>query len=126
MLEITRGGEARGEETGGGSRARGGCAHFMHGRSRGRGGCTQFVHGRSRMTIDPRIPTMPGRSTSGFHRPGVVEGGGWKWCRLGVVFVVAAVVVAAVVVAAAVVVVVVVPPWSRGDNWGMFLCGCYR
>ena len=27
------------------------------------GGCTQFVHGRSRMTIDPRIPTMPGRST---------------------------------------------------------------
>ena len=23
----------------------------------------------SRMTIDPRIPTMPGRSTSGFHRP---------------------------------------------------------
>ena len=28
------------------------------------------MHGRSRMTIDPRIPTMPGRSTSGFHRPG--------------------------------------------------------
>ena len=26
--------------------------------------------GRSRMTIDPRIPTMPGRSASGFHRPG--------------------------------------------------------
>ena len=36
----------------------------------GRGVCAQFVHGRSRMTIDPRIPTMPGRSTSGFHRPG--------------------------------------------------------
>ena len=34
------------------------------------GGCTYFVHGRSRMTIDPRIPTMPGRSTSGFHYPG--------------------------------------------------------
>ena len=33
-------------------------------------GCTQFVHGRSRMTIDPRIPTMPGRSTSGFDQPG--------------------------------------------------------
>ena len=32
----------------------------------GEGG-TQFVHGRSRMTIDPRIPTMPGRSTSDFH-----------------------------------------------------------
>ena len=35
----------------------------------GRGG-TQFVHGHSRMTIDPRIPTMLGRSTSGFHQPG--------------------------------------------------------
>ena len=23
-----------------------------------------------RMTIDPRIPTMPGRRTSGFHHPG--------------------------------------------------------
>ena len=34
------------------------------------GGCTQFVHGRSRVTIDPRIPTMLGRSTSGFHQPG--------------------------------------------------------
>ena len=32
-------------------------------------GCTQFVHGRSRMTIDPRIPTMPKRSPSGFHQP---------------------------------------------------------
>ena len=31
---------------------------------------TQFVHGRSRMTIGPRFPTMPGRSTSGFHQPG--------------------------------------------------------
>ena len=36
----------------------------------GRGGGTRFVHGRSRMTIDPRIPTMPGRSTWGFHHPG--------------------------------------------------------
>ena len=33
-------------------------------------GCTQFVHGRSRMTIDRCISKMPGRSTSGFHRPG--------------------------------------------------------
>ena len=33
------------------------------------GGCTQFVHGRSLMTINPRIPTMPGRSASGFHQP---------------------------------------------------------
>ena len=40
------------------------------GEGRGEGGVTQFVHGRSRMTIDPRIPTMPGRSTSGFHQPG--------------------------------------------------------
>ena len=37
----------------------------MDGEGRG-GGCTQFVHGRSPMTIGPRIPTMPGRSTSGF------------------------------------------------------------
>ena len=29
-----------------------------------------IMHGRSRMTIDPRIPAMLGRSTSGFHRPG--------------------------------------------------------
>ena len=36
----------------------------------GMGGRTQFVHGRSRMTVDPRIPTMPGRSTSGFHQTG--------------------------------------------------------
>ena len=34
------------------------------------GGCTQFLHGRSRMTIDPRIPTMLGRSSLGFHQPG--------------------------------------------------------
>ena len=32
----------------------------------GRGGGSQFVHGRGRMTIDPRTPTMPGRSMSGF------------------------------------------------------------
>ena len=34
------------------------------------GGSTQFVHGRSRMTIGPRIPTMPERSKSGFNQPG--------------------------------------------------------
>ena len=28
------------------------------------------MHGRSRMTIDPRILTMPERSMSGFHRLG--------------------------------------------------------
>ena len=28
------------------------------------------MHGRSRMTIDPRISAMPGRSTSGFYQPG--------------------------------------------------------
>ena len=27
------------------------------------------MDGGSRMTIDPRIPTMPGRSRSGSHRP---------------------------------------------------------
>ena len=47
----------------------------------GGGGCVLTVmHGRSRMTIDPRIPSMPGRSTSGFHRPGrhryIPSGGG--------------------------------------------------
>ena len=30
-----------------------------------------FIHGRRCMTIDPRILTMPGRSTSGLHRPGI-------------------------------------------------------
>ena len=34
------------------------------------GGVLIIMHGRSRMAIDPRLPTMPGRSTSGFHRPG--------------------------------------------------------
>ena len=29
-----------------------------------------LMHGRSRMTIDSRIPTMPGRSMSGFNRRG--------------------------------------------------------
>ena len=28
------------------------------------------MHGRSRMTIDPRISTIPGRRTLGFHRRG--------------------------------------------------------
>ena len=29
-----------------------------------------IMHGRGRMTVDPRIPTIPGRSTLGFHRLG--------------------------------------------------------
>ena len=37
---------------------------------RGWGVCTQFVHGRSRISIDPRISTLPGRSTSAFHQRG--------------------------------------------------------
>ena len=36
------------------------------GGGRGEGGCTQFVHEGSRMTIDPRIPTMPGTKHVGF------------------------------------------------------------
>ena len=36
------------------------------------GGGTQFGHGRSRVAIDPRIPTMPGRSMPGFHHPGIL------------------------------------------------------
>ena len=40
-----------------------------------RAGCTHVTHTRGRMavacrTLDPRILTMAGRSTSGFHRPG--------------------------------------------------------
>ena len=38
--------------------------------------CNQFVHGCSRMTIDPRTPTMPGRSMSGFHHQADIAGGG--------------------------------------------------
>ena len=37
----------------------------------GKGGCTHAIHGRSRMTIDPCITTMPGRSTSSFQGGGV-------------------------------------------------------
>ena len=42
---------------------------FRHGATR-RGGCTHVMHGGNRMTMDPRIPTMPGRSKSGFDRSG--------------------------------------------------------
>ena len=48
---------------------RGGGSGGIRGMGRG---VTQFVHGRSRMAIDPRIPTMPGRSTSGFHQLGTL------------------------------------------------------
>ena len=33
-------------------------------------GVLNIMNGRSRMTIDSRIPKVPGRSTPGFHRPG--------------------------------------------------------
>ena len=36
-----------------------------------------FMHGRSSMAIDPRMATMPGRSTSGFHQPGKGVAGGY-------------------------------------------------
>ena len=55
MPDISAGG-GYGEERGSGRGARG-------------GGAIDIMHGRSRITIDPRIPTIPGRSTSGFHRP---------------------------------------------------------
>ena len=46
-------------------------ARMEGGRVNGAGGVYSiFMHVRSRMTIDPRIPTMPGRSTSSFHQPG--------------------------------------------------------
>ena len=51
--------EGGGERTGGGGEG-----------WKGGGMYSIFVHGRSCMTINPCIPTMPGRSTSGFHRPG--------------------------------------------------------
>ena len=34
------------------------------------GGISRFMRSRSRMAIDPRVPTMLLRSTSGFRRPG--------------------------------------------------------
>ena len=34
------------------------------------GGGSHVMHGRSRMTIYPCMPTMPGRSTTDFHRQG--------------------------------------------------------
>ena len=58
---------------GGGGSGSGGARAILGGGAgggAGGGGGTQFVLGRSRMTIDPRIPTMPGRSTSAFHEPG--------------------------------------------------------
>ena len=39
-----------------------------------RGGVLIIMHGRSRMTIDPRIPTMPGQSTLGFQPPLLAPG----------------------------------------------------
>ena len=35
-----------------------------------RRGVLDLMHGRSRVTIGSRTPTMPGRSMSGFHKPG--------------------------------------------------------
>ena len=65
-VTIWRTGTYFGDESLKETRPRGG----REGRREGGGGGTQLVHGRSPMTIDPRIPTMPGRSTSGFHQPG--------------------------------------------------------
>ena len=38
--------------------------------SRLRAEFSSFMHCRSRMTIGPHVPTLPGRSSSRFHRPG--------------------------------------------------------
>ena len=40
-------------------------------------GCTHVMHGRRRITIDPRISTLPGQSTPGFDRPGI------RWLHQG-------------------------------------------
>ena len=46
-------------------------ASRMYDTQGGRGGCVlDVMHGCSRMTIDHRIPTSPGRSTSDFLIPG--------------------------------------------------------
>ncbi|CAN0288064.1 unnamed protein product, partial [Laminaria digitata] len=42
---------------------------YLIGERKGRGAII-IMRDRSRMAIDPRIPIMPERSTSGFHRPG--------------------------------------------------------
>ena len=43
-------------------------AFILRGDGRGEGGCTHFTHGRNRMTVEPRIPTSPGRSSGGGSR----------------------------------------------------------
>ena len=44
---------------------------YDHQARMGRGGaCTLSMYSHSHLTINPRIPTLPGRSTSNFHRPG--------------------------------------------------------
>ena len=43
---------------------------YVAGGGRGAGHVLDIMHDHSRITIDSRIPTMPGRSTLGFHRPG--------------------------------------------------------
>ena len=35
-----------------------------------RGGWIHFTHARDRVSIDPRVPARPGRSTSSFRGPG--------------------------------------------------------
>ena len=55
-----------------------GVAGNLH-EERGGGGGTHFMDSRSCTAIERRIPTMPRRSTSGFHRPSIVhqaQGGG--------------------------------------------------
>ena len=86
-IDQARRRRGRGEEEGGGEgwRACSFVAYLVrmidqarYRRGRGEEGrFTQFVHGCSRMTIDRRIPTMLGRSTSGFHQP---AGGGVEPC----------------------------------------------
>ena len=44
------------------------CIDLVSGGDMEEGGVLGIVHGRSRMAIGPRIPAVPGMSTSGFHR----------------------------------------------------------
>ena len=51
---------------GGTSTRSGECTWRWH-ENHGEGGVLIVMHGRSRITVDPRSPTMPGRSTPGFQ-----------------------------------------------------------
>ena len=52
-----------------GIEGRGGATEGELSGARGGGSVLTIMHGRRRVIIDPRIPQIPGRSTSGFYLP---------------------------------------------------------